>query len=108
LANGGYAPTIPAWELANQQVNGNYGVDQLGASLREIKRAINYRLQNIPGMTELGAGAPNRYIQGQNTFGGGRGSEAPADRGPQPGDIESGFRFKGGNPADQKNWEPAT
>lgn len=25
---------------------------------------------------------------------------------PQPGQIEDGFRFRGGNPADPKNWEP--
>ena len=27
--------------------------------------------------------------------------------GPQPGAIEDGYRFKGGNPADPNNWEPA-
>jgi hypothetical protein len=34
-------------------------------------------------------------------------SGAP-NKGPQPGTIEDGFRFKGGNPADKSNWEPAT
>jgi hypothetical protein len=31
---------------------------------------------------------------------------APAGGGPQPGTVEAGYRFKGGNPADQANWEP--
>lgn len=26
--------------------------------------------------------------------------------GPKAGDVEDGYRFKGGNPADQNNWEP--
>ncbi len=61
LANGGYAPTEPAWALANQQIDGNFGVKQLGASLGEIRRLINYRIQGVPGLSTLGAGAPNRY-----------------------------------------------
>lgn len=61
LANGGYAPTDPAWALANQQIDGNFGVKQLGASLGEIKRLINYRIQGVPGLSKMGAGAPNRY-----------------------------------------------
>lgn len=31
----------------------------------------------------------------------------PAQGGPQPGAIEDGYRFKGGNPADPNSWEPA-
>lgn len=69
LANGGYAPTEPAWRLANQQINANYGVQELGASLTEIQRLINYRVQGIPGLSTLGAGAPNRYTGGGENAG---------------------------------------
>ena len=61
LANGGYAPTEPAWKLANDQINANYGDRQLSASLKEIQRLINYRLKGIPNIETLGPGAGNRY-----------------------------------------------
>ncbi len=61
LANGGYAPTEPAWALANQQINGNYGVKQLGSALTEVQRLINYRLASIPGLDTWGPGSANRY-----------------------------------------------
>lgn len=61
LANGGYAPTEAAWELANKQINGDYGVKQLGSSLDEVQRLIRYRVQAIPGLNTMGPGAGNRY-----------------------------------------------
>lgn len=61
LAQGGYAPTESAWALANQQINGNYGVQQLAATLTEVQRLIRYRLQGIPNFQTLGPDAPNRY-----------------------------------------------
>jgi hypothetical protein len=33
------------------------------------------------------------------------GGAAPASSGPAVGTVEDGYRFKGGNPADQNNWE---
>jgi hypothetical protein len=33
------------------------------------------------------------------------GGGSPAQSGPQPGAIEDGYRFKGGNPADPSSWE---
>ena len=78
LANGGYAPTEPAWKLANEQINGNYGVDELGASLGEVQRLIRYRLQGIPNIQTLGPGAPNRFVPGINGGPGAGGTAPPA------------------------------
>lgn len=62
LAQGGYAPTESAWGLANQQINGNFGVKQLGASLNEVQRLVKYRVQAVPGLSTEGPGTPNRYF----------------------------------------------
>lgn len=66
LANGGYAPTEAAWKLANEQVNGDYGVKQLGASIDEIQRLIRYRIQSVPGLSTMGPGVANRYTPGSD------------------------------------------
>ena len=74
LAQGGYAPTESAWALANQQINGDYGVKQLGASLDEVQRLIRYRIQGIPNFQTMGPNAGNRYTgtgQGGAAQGGG-------------------------------------
>lgn len=62
LATGGTAPHEAAWSLANQQINGNYGIDQLNASLTEVQRLINYRLQALSGGQTQGTG------RGQNPY----------------------------------------
>ena len=71
LAQGGYAPTESVWALANRQLNENYGVQQMNASLDEINRLINYR---VSALTDLGGStsprAPNRYIQQQQGISG--------------------------------------
>ena len=91
LAQGGYAPTEAAWGLANQQINGDYGVKQLGASLGEVQRLINYRIQAIPGIGTLGTDAPNRYVPGGTGSGGGGG---------EGGIVPGGGQIVGGGPVD--------
>jgi hypothetical protein len=77
LAQGGYAPTEPVWELANKQINENYGVKQMNSSLDEIQRLIRYRVQAIPGASAVGPNAPDRYT-GQT------GAPPPASGSPGP------------------------
>lgn len=83
LAMGGNAPTEPAWHLANQQINGNYGVDQLTNSLGEVQRLVNYRLQAIPNIQTLGPGAANRYT-GNSGQPQGHGAAPAQGAGPPP------------------------
>jgi hypothetical protein len=53
----------------------------------------------------LGKGATTA-TGGLKVRGQGKGSiTAPPQSGPKAGDVVDGYRFKGGNPADQKNWE---
>lgn len=44
LAQGGYAPTESAWHLAMQQINSDFGLHDMAASLQEVQRLINYRV----------------------------------------------------------------
>lgn len=80
LAQGGYAPTESAWALANQQINGDYGVKQMDAMLTEVQRLVRYRLQGIPNFQTLGPDASNRYKPGG-------GSGQPSESGTKSGGI---------------------
>lgn len=81
LVNGGYAPTEPAFALANQQINADYGVKDLSAGLDEVQRLINYRQQALydqrPIVPQFGGGA----VQG----GGGAGAPGAPGAGAGPG-----------------------
>jgi hypothetical protein len=58
LAQGGYAPTEDAWKLANAQINTDYGFKDMRASLSEVQRLINYRMQGFESLTPMGVTQP--------------------------------------------------
>ena len=84
LAQGGYAPTEAAWGLADKQINSNYGVDQLNASLGEVQRLLRYRLDAIPNIHTLGPGASNPYVNGGVAPQIGHGGQPAAGPAPAP------------------------
>jgi soluble lytic murein transglycosylase-like protein len=115
LANGGYAPQEAAWKLADSQINGDYGVKQLGASLDEVQRLIKYRLQAMPGMSAYGPGADNPYLPGGGSTPEGAGGQSAPTSAPPAQGASSG-RPIAVNPStgqklmlsdDGKSWVPA-
>ena len=69
LANGGYAPTESAWKLANEQINGNFGVKQMESSLTEVQRLINFRMQAFEKLTPYGVSPDNPVLGGKSVVG---------------------------------------
>lgn len=66
--------------------------NQIGMSAANARQASGEQIHNlIYGSTNPDAAA---------------GGGAPRAGGPQPGMVEDGFRFKGGDPSVQANWEP--
>lgn len=61
-------------------------------------------------MQDAQAGSVTVTLPGDRVYSGPRSGLADVlgggRSGPRPGAIEDGYRFKGGNPADQSNWEP--
>lgn len=58
LVQGGYSPTEPAFQLANQQINQDFGVKDLNASLTEVQRLITYRLNAFDELQPRGVAPP--------------------------------------------------
>jgi hypothetical protein len=67
LVQGGFAPTESAFALANQQVNGDYGLKDLNASLSEVQRLINYRMGAFNDLQPQGLGGPSDVNPGAQT-----------------------------------------
>lgn len=60
------------------------------------------QMRFIPGPTGVDIVDPRAYVKGPT------GPAASPGGGPEPGTVEDGYRFKGGDPARPENWEPVT
>jgi hypothetical protein len=75
--------------LANQQ--------SALAAISANRKVLNSQLEGLRVLRAPGTGRTDTSFQTP--------SQAPASSGPAVGTVEDGYRFKGGNPADQNNWE---
>lgn len=78
-------------EAAVARLSRAQGEDEFKAALLDLRSAIT------EGMAKLQAQRGGAQLA----------QPAPAAGGLQPGAVEDGFRFKGGDPANPSNWEPA-
>jgi hypothetical protein len=91
--------------IAGDHLAGTFG-GRSEAALNALDSAIGHFRDNpaavTAGLNQLKS-ANNLFLQrGTVHTVGGNNSEAGA---PKPGEVVDGYRFKGGNPAEQKNWE---
>jgi len=84
------------------QLKGRYSSQAARGILAETGYLDDFLKQSEPSYQVIPQGGKLQGFQfGQPMTGG-----APAASGPQPGAVEDGYRFKGGNPADPSAWEP--
>lgn len=106
-ANGGVgAPDLPVY-TAPSQVKDKAGYDALAPGTPFIDQDGKKWVKpaaSVPAPDERKVGQVYPTPKGPMQWTGTGWVPQP----PIPGDIRSGYRFKGGNPADQKNWEPAS
>lgn len=94
-------PTVSDKNHAREVINSAYSKGQIGA----ITDIMSVEMENATAATReaLLAGKEER----QKSRGSAPSSAKPAasPSGPKIDEVQSGYRFKGGDPADQRNWE---
>lgn len=116
---GGTESDIAAWKAGLGTSN---SPESAMASIKAMATLLQSKLSAMQQQYSLGMGSADAplpilnahsidalsKITGENVmpmYAGGNQRMQPAKNGPTVGDVEQGYRFKGGNPADQNAWE---
>lgn len=84
------------------QLKGRYSEQAARAMLAQAGKLSDFNKDAEVKYVPVAAGGKLQGFQYGQPLGGG---QAPQSTGPQPGVVEDGYRFKGGNPADPSSWE---
>jgi hypothetical protein len=97
--NGGGVLSDSAREEAMSVLRGNYSIDQKISAYNQAKKDMANRIGALH--SSIASGLTNVTTPGRPNSGTPHSRAVP---GPQPGQVVRGYRFNGGNPADQHNW----
>ena len=78
----------------------NRPLDQMAKEIQSAKSSLETTKDEIGG-----AGKPKGGDGASSATSGPGNGQGQPKAAPKPNDIEQGYRFKGGDPADKNNWE---
>lgn len=94
-------------EEAANSINAANSPAQLKGVIDTYKQLLGGQLSGLKQQYEVSTGKKdfNKFISENTQKNIGDHSQTPKSNAPAIGEVKSGYRFKGGNPADQNSWE---
>ena len=103
-------------EELQKQFSAAQSPEQLEGVIRTAEKLMSGQLQGLRRQYKRTTGGDDfddnflsdqtrKVLEGNSEGGGSPGAPAPASKGPSKGDVDGGYTFLGGDPADPKNWK---
>jgi hypothetical protein len=93
---GGNSPTDNSLKLAAHSLSADWNDETFREGLKQARENVKIRQSSIQNFQPAGVSANSPYLP----------TPAPASGGaPAVGTVENGYKFKGGDPSKQENWE---